>query len=116
MIGLLATITSVLYLAVAVLLVGKFRRTRDAGFIWLGMPLVVLPFIALPLAFWLQAGIDRLALGGQVNGFPFSLVAQGRLSMGVLLTLLNLVQHVIWGFFALVSVLVLMPRRENVEG
>ena len=110
MIGFLGTITSVLYLAVAVLLVWKYRRTRDAGFIWLGLPLVVFPFVALPLALWLQAGVDRLALGGQVSGFPFSLVEQGRLSMGVLLTLLNLLQHVVWGIFALVSVLALRPR------
>ncbi len=47
MIGALGATTFVLYSAVAVLLVWKYRRTRDAGFIWLGLPLVLLPIVAL---------------------------------------------------------------------
>jgi hypothetical protein len=53
MIGVLGATTLVLYLAVAVLLVWKYRRTRNAGFLWLGLPLVLLPLVALPLALWL---------------------------------------------------------------
>ena len=76
MIGALAVITSILYCAVAVLLLWKYRATRDAGFLWLGPPLVLLPLVALPVALWLQAGVDRLALGQQVSSFPFTLVEQ----------------------------------------
>ena len=111
MIGALAAMTTVLYCAVAVLLVWKYSATRDAGFLWLGAPLVLLPLVALPIALWLQAGVDRLALGQQVNAFPFTLVEQGRLTMGGLLTLLNLLQHLAWGVLSLVAVLALQPRR-----
>ena len=113
MIGLLGTITFVLYATVAVLLVWKFRRTRDAGFLWLGLPLVLLPVVALPLALWLQAGVDRLALGRQVSLFPFTLVEQGRLTLGSLLTLLNLIEHVVWGVLSLVAVLALSRARKT---
>jgi hypothetical protein len=117
MIGVLGATTFVLYSAVAVLLVWKYRRSRDPGFLWLGLPLVLLPFVALPLALWLQAGVDRLELGQQVSIFPFTLVEQGRLTMGRLLTLLNLVEHVVWGVLSLVAVLAFRPRRaKNVAG
>ena len=111
MIVTLAIVTSVLYVAVAVLLVWKYRATRDAGFLWLGLPLVVLPFVALPMALWLQAGVDRLSLGQQVNAFPFTLVEQGRVTMGEFLTLLNLLGHVVWGVLSLVAILTLQPHR-----
>ena len=111
MIGALGAITSVLYCAVAALLVWKYRVTRDPGFLWLGLPLVLLPLVALPLALWLQAGVDRLILGEQVNIFPFTLVEQGRLTTGGLLTVLNLLEHVAWGVLSLVAVLALRPHR-----
>ena len=116
MIRILGASTFVLYSLVAALLVWKYRGTRDAGFLWLGLPLVLLPLVALPLALWLQAGVDRLALGQQVNRFPFTLVEQGRLTMGGLLTLLNLVQHVVWGILSLVAVLALNGGRKAPDG
>lgn len=69
--------------------------------------------VALPLALWLQTGVDRLIAGREVNSFPFILVQQGRLSMGALLTVLNLVQHVIWGVSSLLAVLVLKGNRRK---
>jgi len=112
----LGAATFVLYAAMAVLLVWKYGRTRDAGLLWLGLPLVLLPVVALPLALWLQAGVDRLVLGGQAHAFPFTLVAQGRLTLGRLLTLLNLVEHLAWGILALVAVLVLNGSRKVLDG
>ena len=111
MIGVLGAIALVLYVAVAVLLVWKYRMTRDAGLLWLGLPLVLLPIAALPLALWLQAGVDRLELGQHISTYPFTLVEQGRLSTGSLLTLLNLVEHVAWGVLSLVAVLAIQPHR-----
>jgi hypothetical protein len=116
MIGVLGATTFVLYAAVAVLLVWKYRGTRDAGFLWLGLPLVLLPLVALPLALWLQAGVDRLLRGQQVSVFPFTLVEQGRITMGGLLTLLNLLQHVVWGALSLVAVLAFSGGRKAPDG
>jgi hypothetical protein len=103
----------VLYIAVAFILVRRYRGTGDKGFLLLGLPLVISPLVALPLAMWLQTGVDRLIAGREVNSFPFTLVQQGRLSMGALLTVLNLVQHVIWGVSSLMAVLVLKGGRER---
>ena len=113
MIVLLSVITSVLYAAVAVLLVRKYRWSGDRGFLWLAVPLVLMPFAALPLALWSQAGVDQLVQGKQASAFPFSLVEQGRLTMGSFLTLLNLLEHVVWGAFALLALVVLKPRRSS---
>ena len=111
MIGVLGAAILLLYAAVAALLVWKYRRTGDTGFLWLGLPLVLLPLVALPLALWLQVGVDRLARGHPVSAFPFTLVEQGRLTLGGLLTLLNLVEHVVWGGLSLIAVLALRPHR-----
>ena len=115
-IGLLGAVTFALYAAVAVLLACKYRRSGDVGFLWLGLPLVLLPLVALPLALWLQAGVDRLVLGQQVSTFPFTLVEQGRLTMGSLLTLLNLMEHVVWGVLALIAILALNGSRKAPGG
>ncbi len=103
----------VLYCVVAVLLVRRYRGTGNAGFLWLGLPLVLSPVAALPLALWLQLGVDRLELGQQVNSFPFTLVEEGRISLGDLLTLVNLIEHVIWGAVSLVAVVALNVSRKT---
>ncbi len=109
----LGVVAFVLYIAVAFILVRRYRGTGDKGFLLLGLPLVISPLVALPLAMWLQIGVDRLIAGREVNSFPFTLVQQGRLSMGALLTVLNLVQHVIWGVSALIAVLFLKGSRRT---
>lgn len=103
----LAAFDAALYLLIAVALVWKHRRTRDAGFLWLALPLVLFPLVALPLAFWLDAAADRLALGQRVGFYPFTLVEQGRVTLGEILTQVNLAEHAVWGVSALVAVLVL---------
>jgi len=116
MTNVLGATAFILYAVVAVLLLWKYRGTRDAGFLWLGLPLVLLPVVALPLALWLQAGVDRLVLGEQVSVFPFTLVEQQLLTLGDLLTLLNLIQHVGWGILSLIAVLALRPHRMKDAG
>lgn len=112
------------YVAIAVLLIRKYRRTRDTGLLWLGLPLAIIPFTALPITSWRHAMADRLAMGQPVNCFPFTLVGQGRFTLGELLTLLNYADHVVWGVFALIAVCALssgrsftpprkMPRRQT---
>jgi hypothetical protein len=112
---LFGAIDAVLYLAIAVILIRKYRRTRDHGLLWLGLPLVLFPFAALSLVSWMQMTADRLALGQQVGFFPYSLVEDGHLSLGSLLTALNLVEHTAWGLSALAAVLILSRRRPSAE-
>jgi hypothetical protein len=55
MIGILNT---VLLVALALTLVNKYRTTRDPGFVWLAVPLVLLPVLGmvlgLPIAHWMK--------------------------------------------------------------
>lgn len=111
MIRVLGATTFILYIAVAVLLAWKYRETKDAGFLWLSLPLVLLPLVALPLALWQQEGVDRLVCGQEVSVFPFTLVTQGRITLGGLLTLLNLLEHAVWGVLSLVAILAIRPHR-----
>ena len=110
MVGVLSATTCVLYSVAGVLLVWKYRKTGDIGFLWLGWPLVLLPFASIPLALWVQEGVDRLALGGRGGTFPFTLVEQGRVTLGTFLTLLNLLEHVVWGGLSVIALCVLRPR------
>jgi hypothetical protein len=109
---LLGAADLVLYAAIAVILVLKYRGTKEAGFLWLVMPLVLIPALALPVTLWRHAMTDRWIAGKSVSLLPFTLVEQGRLTPGSLLTLLNFADHVAWGVFALAAVLVLVRRKK----
>jgi hypothetical protein len=109
---LLGAVDLVLYIAVAVVLFQNYRRTKEAGFLWLVMPMVLIPALALPVTLWRHAMADRMIAGKGAGLFPFTLVTQGRLTLGTLLTLLNFMDHVVWGVFALVAVLALVRQKK----
>ncbi len=109
---LLGAVDLVLYITVAVILILKYCSTREAGLIWLVMPLVLIPALALPVTLWRHAMLDRFIAGKGAVLFPFNWIAEGRLTPGSLLTLLNFADHVAWGVFALAAVLVLIRRKK----
>jgi len=108
----LGSVDLLLYLAVAAILVRKYRHGKEAGFLWLAVPLALIPAISLPVSLWRHAAADRLIAGKEIGIFPFTLVEQGRFTIGALLTLLNFADHAVWGVFALAAVLVLVRRKE----
>ena len=97
----------VLYLAIIAVLAHKYRRTRDQGFLWLGVPLVIWPLLNVPLSYWLRFAMDRLASGGRVGFFPFTLVEQGQMTLGSLVSLLASVQQLVWSGLMLAAILML---------
>jgi hypothetical protein len=109
MFGFLVAITSVLYFGLAVLLVRKYRWSGDTGFLWFFLPLVLLPFLSIPIAVWVEGEVERLMLGEQAHTFPFTQVNLGQITLGKLLTLLNLLQHVVWGALAIIAAWVIRP-------
>ena len=96
-----------LYVAIIVALIHKYRRTGDRGFLWLGVPLVILPILGVPLDHWLHLAIDRLASGGRIGFFPFTLVEQGTMSLGSLVFLLTAVRQLVGAGLILVAILML---------
>ncbi len=73
--SLLGALLALMYLAVAVILAGKYRRTHDAGFLWLGAAIFVWP----PLASLIHDGEHRL----------LELFSRGQLSWFIPVTLID---------------------------
>ena len=99
----------VLYLAIVAALVQKYRVTRDQGFFWLGLPLVMVPLLSFPLRHWM----DRLASGRRVGFFPFTLVERGEMSIGSLVALLGSVQHLVSLALFLLAILMLYRSKQS---
>jgi hypothetical protein len=59
-----------LYLAIAIVLVRKYLRTRDVGLAWLGGAVVVWPLLSLPFEYGQRVLIDRIGSG------PFATVGE----------------------------------------
>jgi len=101
----------VLYLAIIVALVQKYRTTSDHGFLWLGLPLVLMPLLRFPIAHWLSGTVDQLAKGEHVGFFPFTLVERGEMTIGSLVTLFASVEHLVWSGLILLAILMLHKTR-----
>jgi hypothetical protein len=107
---ILGAINLALFVAVTVALVYRYRESRQSGFLWLAVPLVLLPLLSLPIAHWIKASVDRLSRGEQSAMFPFSLVESGRMTLGSLLSFWNGISHIVWSGFVLVGILLLRER------
>jgi hypothetical protein len=78
-----------LYLAIAIVLVRKYLRSRDVGFAWLCAAVVGWPLLSPLLELGQRALMDRLRRGESVF-FPFSLVERGQLTAGDLIMFLGI--------------------------
>ena len=110
----LPALSTALYVCVLVALVVGYVRTRNSGFIWLGAALVLWP------AFWTVLGwtvirpsIDQLFNKEPVGIFPFTLVEQGRITVGSLMMGLGYINQI--GRYGLLLIALVklagMPRR-----
>jgi hypothetical protein len=100
----LASFALVAQLAVAVLLVRKYLRSRNVGFIWLGIAVVVWPLTSALLGqgerVFIQRAISR-------NFFPFEMMP------GSFVALLSMAQQVIGIGLVLVAVIYLCQAKSN---
>jgi hypothetical protein len=103
----------VLYVTIIAALVHKYRRTKDQGFLWLGVPLVILPLLGVPLGHWLRDAVDRLASGGRVGFFPFTLVEQGQMTLGSLVVVFASVRQLVWSGLILTAILMLHKAKPS---
>jgi hypothetical protein len=53
----------VCYLAIATVLVRRYLRTRDVGFVWLGMAVIVWPLLSSLLGYGQRLFIQRVGSG-----------------------------------------------------
>ena len=100
----------VLYVAIAILLGRKYLRTRDVGFVWLGVAVVIWPLVS---AIGRSFLIDRIAYGHWIGFYPLSLIERGQTTVGGLIYWLNLLQHLIGACLLLVAVLYLSKKESG---
>ena len=112
--AVLDALNVVLFIAVSILLVSKYRESRRPGYVMLGVPLVLLPLLSLFMARWIKAAEASLSAGGSA-AWPFSLVESGSITLGSLLALWNGVSHIVWSAFVLLALLMLRKQRGGEE-
>jgi hypothetical protein len=110
---ILGSINVALFVLIAVALAFKHRQSGQAGFLWLIMPLALLPLIGVVVANWIEVSVDGLQTTPPNVTFPFSLVESGRMSLGRVLSLLNMVQHLVWSTLVLVGILMFRRRQAH---
>ena len=103
--------TVALIIALVAALVFKYQRTRDTGFIWLGVAVVVWPIISGLLQNGSNILMNRVARGESTGLYPFSLVQHGQMTVGNLFTLIALLLRLIQIGLLLAAVFYL--RRTN---
>lgn len=108
--NLLASTALVLELALAIALLRKYLRTRDVGFIWLGLAVVIWPPVARSGT---RVLVDRLVGKQPIGFYPFTLVEQGRMSVGSFVVSLGLLEQMIGFGLLLVAVLYLCKTQSN---
>ena len=94
-----------LHLAVAAALVFKFLRTKDFGYIWLGIAVVLWPALSAPLNSKANALITLAGTGKGSTPFPFSLVQHGVTTMGDLFMLFSVSEALVGACLLLIAVL-----------
>lgn len=102
-----------LYVALAVVLVLKWLRTRDTGIAWLGIAVVIWPLIVRLLVWGETIEARRLWMHQPVGLFPFSAVERGEVSMGMLFTTLSSLQQLIGVALVLIAVIYLYKGKSE---
>jgi hypothetical protein len=104
-----------LYLVVAVVLVRKYVRTRDVGFVWLGIAVIVWPLVTPLLDAGERVFIDRLTRHQFVSFYPFSMVARGKMTVGSLVASLQMAERLVGVCLLLIAVIYLYKSRDGGE-
>jgi hypothetical protein len=102
-----------LFLAIAVVLVMKWLRTRDAGIAWLAVAVVIWPLISRLLSWGETTEVRHLMRHEHVGLFPFSLVGDGKATIWGLFSTLNSLQQLIGLGLLLVAVVYLYKREDD---
>ncbi len=101
----LFVLSMVLYAFVLVAVAVGYVRTRNSGFAWLGVAVVIWPLVcALLMHTVIRPAIDQVLTGEPTGIFPFTLVEHGWTTLGSLLTVLSYLMRI--GRYALILVAV----------
>lgn len=116
MITVLMIVGWALFVAIAWVLVLKYLRTRDKGFLWLAAAFIVWPLINSLLGHGNAIMLNRLADGEPVGWFPFTLVEAGRLTTGDLVAMFAYIREAIRSALILIGIASLHKTRATEPG
>jgi hypothetical protein len=109
----LAALAVILHFVIAIVLVRKYLRTRDVGFVWLGLAVVIWPLVSRLLELGERSLIDRIGHHRVVGFYPFSLVEDGQMTLGSLVLSLGIFHQLIGIGLLLVAVLYLSKTKNT---
>lgn len=105
-----SSVILLLYLAIAVILIRKYLRTRDVGLIWLGVAVVIWP----PLLRWLFVDqVPRYVQHHRSGAYPSISVLGTQMSIGNFLISLDKLQQIIGLVLVLVAVLLICNAKRK---
>jgi len=104
LLGVLSAATLLLHLAIAVVLVRKYLRTRDVGFVWLGGAVVIWPLASNMLSAGERVLVNRIARHEWVALYPFTLVERGQITLGGLMSSMVILQQLVGVCLLLIAV------------
>jgi len=101
----------VLLVAIACVIVIKYRKTRDPGFLWLGAGVLLWPLLTIGIAYGVDVMINRVKAGENVGVYPFSLIETGRATVGYVTMSFRPLSHIIALALILVGVMILYRKK-----
>jgi hypothetical protein len=111
--NVLVALAVVLHLVIATVLVRKYLRTRDIGFVWLGIAVVIWPLVSAILQNGESALVDNLVRGQLVGFYPFSLVERGQMTVGSLVASFGILHQLVEVSLLLVAVVCLYKSKSD---
>jgi hypothetical protein len=111
--SVLAALAVVLDLAIAAVLMWKYKRTRDTGLLWLALAIGIWPLFSRLLTFGVRLLIDKVARHQPVGFYPFNLVGEGQITLGQLVTYIAAAEQIVGICLLLVAVFYL--ARTNIR-
>jgi hypothetical protein len=100
-----AILTSAVPIVTAVILVRRFLRTRETGFIWLGVATLIWPLASVLLKNGVMHLINWDGYGHSIGMFPFTLVERGYATYGEILASFNYTQALVGAVLLLIAVM-----------
>jgi len=100
--SLFSTLVVAFYLALAVVLIRKYLRTRDVGFVWLGVAVVVWPLVSF---------LVRPAMGALFQRMIRGQIEIGQMTVGQAAYIVGSIQQLITLGLLLVAAILLSRTR-----
>ena len=105
----------VYWCVVSSVLIARYRRTRERGYLWFLVALVAWPIIRSVWVIFEGKYATLLAAGSPVNIFPYSLVSDGVVSLGELLTITQYFYQLVFGGLIIVAILNIRADRAELS-